>query len=97
MAWWYIIAAAILYFIFKDKINTKIKEIQKWLKLNSDILEKWKNNSEIVAAYENLQTVFNAAKMDAHWTPTEILLVLNAALKLFNLIKKFEEKEVKNE
>ena len=96
MAWWYVIAAAVLYFIFKDKINAKIKEIQKWLKLNSDILEKWKNNPEIVAAYENLQRIFNAAKLDAHWTPTEILLVLNAALTLFNLIKKFEEVEEKN-
>ncbi len=84
--WWILIAAA-LYFLF----NKKIKEIKKWLKVNADTLEKWKNNPEIMAAYNNLKTMFDAAKLDAHWMPTEILLVLAAAIKLFNLIKKFEE------
>ncbi len=90
--WWQILVAGIVYIIFREQINKKIKEIKKWLKLNKDTLDKWKNNQQIMSAYNDLKDAFEQANLDRKWTGTEILFVLSLAIRLFKLIKEAEEK-----
>lgn len=91
--WWYLVGAAVLYLIFKKKIQGYIAEIKKWLTANEETVEKWKSNAEIMGAYENLKFAFEDASMDRKWTVTEIIFVLGAAIYLLSLVKKFEEEE----
>ena len=88
MPWYYIVGAVILYFIFQEKI----RKIRKWIEKNKDKIDGWMKDPEIKAAYEELKKAVEAASFDCKWSPTEIILVLNLGIKLFSLIKKFEEK-----
>jgi len=89
--WWQILVAAVVYIIFREQINKKIKEIKKWLKLNKDTLEKWKDNQQIMNAYDDLKDAFDQANLDKKWTGGEIIFVLGLAIRLFKLIKETEE------
>jgi len=82
-----------IYVFFKESINKKITEVKKWLKLNSDTLAKWKDNQAIMNAYNDLKSAFDAANLDKKWNTVEILTVLGLGIRLFNLIKQFEEKK----
>lgn len=85
--WWFLVGA-LLYLVFQRKIR-------KWLKFNSEFVEKWKDNPEIMTAYNNLKTAFDAAGLDRKWSVTEIIVVLGLAIHLFTLVKKYEEEEDK--
>jgi len=81
---WWLVAVAILYLVFQ-------KKIRKWIKFNSDLVEKWKDNPEIMDAYNQLKSAFELAGLDRKWSVGEVILVLGLAIRLFTLVKKFEE------
>lgn len=85
---WLILVGAFLYLVFR-------KKIKKWLRLNEEFVEKWKDNPEIMDAYDALKIAFEAAGLDRKWTVTEIIIVLGLAIRLFSLVKKYEEEENK--
>jgi len=89
--WWKLLIGIFIYVFFRESINKKIAEVKKWLKLNSDTLDKWKNNQAITSAYNNLKTAFDAANLDRKWDAMEIITVLGLAIRLFKLIKEIEE------
>jgi len=90
--WWKLLIGIFVYVFFKESINKKIAEVKKWLKLNSDTLAKWKDNQQIMSAYNDLKTAFDLANMDKKWDAIEIISVLGLAIRLFKLIKEVEEK-----
>ena len=61
------------------------------MKLNTETIEKWKDNQEIMSAYNSLKAAFDVANLDKKWSAVEIITVLALAIKLFQLIKKNEE------
>lgn len=87
MTWGYVVGAAIVYFVFQKKI----KQIKAWIKRHKDLIERWKNEPEIMEAYEELKREVKAASLDRKWNMIEIIAVLGAAIHLFKLIKSFEE------
>jgi len=54
-------------------------------------VEKWKDNPEIMDAYNQLKAAFELAGLDRRWSVGEVILVLGLAIQLFTLVKKFEE------
>ena len=89
--WWKLLIGIFVYVFFKESINKKIAEVKKWLKLNSDTLNKWKDNQTITSAYNDLKAAFDLANMDKKWDAIEIISVLGLAIRLFKLIKEVEE------
>ncbi len=87
---WYWIVALILYFLFKDKINKKIKEIHEWLKKNQEFIDKWKDNAEIMGCYKMLKDAIEEAGLDRKWDILEILNVVGLAVLLLKAIEKAE-------
>lgn len=87
--WGYIIVAVVLYFVLRKRI----KQIKDWIKRHKEFIEKWKNVPEILEAYKALKAAVEAANLDRKWTILEILTVLGLAVKLFEEIRKYEEKE----
>jgi len=85
---WWILVGALLYLVFQ-------KKIRKWLRFNQEFVEKWKDNPEIMKAYNELKVAFDAAGLDRKWSVGEIILVLGLAIRLFSLVKKYEEEEDK--
>lgn len=85
--WGYVIGAVIAYFLFKEKIA----KIKGWIKRHKDLIDKWKDEPEIMAAYENLKQAVEMANLDRKWSIIEIVTVLGLAITLFKLVKKFEE------
>lgn len=83
--WWFLVGA-LLYLLFQ-------KKIRKWLRFNQEFVEKWKDNPEIMNAYDELKVAFDAAGLDRKWSVGEIILVLGLAIRLFSLVKKYEEEE----
>ena len=89
--WWKLLIGIFVYVFFKESINKKIVEVKKWLKLNKDTLEKWKDNQQVMNAYKDLKIAFDLANMDKKWEVSEIIGVLVLAIRLFTLIKEVEE------
>ena len=87
---WYWLVALILYLMFKDKINKKIKEIHDWLKNNKEFIDKWKNNVEVMGCYEMLRAAIEEAGMDKKWDILEILNIIGLAVLLLKAIEKVE-------
>ena len=83
---WWILVGALLYLVFQ-------KKIKKWLSFNKEFVEKWKDNPEIMDAYDALKVAFDAAGLDRKWSVAEIILVLGLAIRLFTIVKKYEEEE----
>jgi len=90
MWWWYLILAAILYSVFKKEIIRKLKDVEKWYKLNKDKIKEWGQVAEIKKAWEDLDRAIKRAGLDKKWTIWEIVEVLGLASHLFNLIKDYE-------
>lgn len=89
--WWiYLILAAFLYSIFKKEIIRKLKDIEKWYKLNKDKVQEWGQVAEIKKVWEDLEKAIKRAGLDQKWTPWEIVEVLGLASHLFNLIRDYE-------
>lgn len=87
--WGYLVGGILIYFLFKKNV----KKIKAWIDRHRKLIEKWKDVPEIADAYAVLRAAFEAARLDRKWTPTEIITVLTLAVKLFNLVKKYEEEE----
>jgi len=85
--WGYVVGAVIVYFVFQKKI----KQIKAWIKRHADLIDKWKDEPEIMSAYGDLKVAIEAANLDRKWSIIEIVTVLGLAISLFKLIKKFEE------
>jgi len=85
--WAYVVGAVIIYFVFQKKI----KQIKAWIKRHADLIDKWKDEPEIMEAYEDLKREIETANLDRKWSIIEIVTVLGLAISLFKLIKKFEE------
>jgi len=85
--WGYVVGAVIIYFVFQKKI----KQIKAWIRRHADLIDKWKDEPEIMEAYEDLKREIETANLDRKWSIIEIVTVLGLAISLFKLIKKFEE------
>jgi len=85
--WGYVVGAVIIYFVFQKKI----KQIKAWIRRHADLIDRWKDEPEIMEAYEELKLAIEAANLDRKWSIIEIVSVLGLAISLFKLIKKFEE------
>ncbi len=87
---WYWIVAAVLYFMFKEKINKKIKEIHAWLKLNKELIDKWKDNVAVMEGYNQLKDAIEEAGMDSKWDIIEIINIIGLSVILLKTIQKLE-------
>jgi len=85
--WGYVVGAVVAYLLLKEKIAT----IKRWIKRHVDLIDRWKDNPEIMAAYNNLDTAIKSANLDRRWSIPEVITILALAISLMNLIKKFEE------
>ena len=86
--WGYVVGAVIVYFVFKKRIA----QIKAWIKRHAELIDKWKDEPEIMSAYEDLKVAVEAANLDRKWSVIEIVTVLGLAITLFKLVKKCEEK-----
>ena len=87
--WGYVVGAVIVYFVFKKRIA----QIKAWIKRHKKLINKWKDEPEIMSAYEDLKVAIESANLDRKWSVIEIVTVLGLAITLFKLVKKYEEEE----
>ena len=87
--WGYVVGALVAYLLFKEKIAV----IKRWIKRHAELIDKWKDEPEIMEAYGKLEAAIKAASFDRKWTTLEKLTVLGLAIKLFVAIKKYEEEQ----